>query len=118
MARKVVISVIDDLDKQSAAVETVSFGIDGVMYEIDLSEANAGNLRAAVDKWTPFARRVGRSRRGSGRGKNTQRARGGQDSPTQIREWARRNGHEISQRGRIPAEIVNAYNEAKSESKA
>src|SRR5690606_1604106 len=67
VARKVVVTVIDDVAGVSAAVETVSFGIDGVGYEIDLSESNARELHAGLGKWIPFARRVGgRDRRTTG----------------------------------------------------
>ncbi|WP_040836092.1 histone-like nucleoid-structuring protein Lsr2 [Nocardia brevicatena] len=106
MARKVVVTVVDDLDAESVAAETVSFGIDGVVLEIDLSEANAAELRAAFGKWTPFARKVGGTRRV--RREKPARA----VSAKAIREWARRNGHEVPQRGRIPARVVNAYQRA------
>lgn len=106
MARKVVIDVIDDLDGESPAVGTVVFALEGVMYEIDLSEANVGDMRAAFDKWTPFARKLGRTRR-------TKREKNPQQAPAMvIREWARRNGHEVSQRGRIPASVAAAYHRA------
>lgn len=103
MARKVVISLIDDLDGESPAVETVLFALEGITYEIDLSEANAREIRAVFGKWTPFARRLGRPRR------SRQDKSGNPASAMVIREWARRSGHEISQRGRIPAEVVAAY---------
>ncbi|MCX0275170.1 Lsr2 family protein [Nocardia zapadnayensis] len=51
--------MVDDLDGKSVAAETVSFGVDGVMYEIELSEANAREFRAGMDKWVPFVRRSG-----------------------------------------------------------
>ncbi|WP_040790616.1 histone-like nucleoid-structuring protein Lsr2 [Nocardia paucivorans] len=103
MARKVVISLIDDLDGESPAVETVLFALEGITYEIDLSEANAREIRAVFGKWTPFARKVGRPRR------NRQDKSGNSPSAMVIREWARRSGHEVSQRGRIPADVVAAY---------
>lgn len=103
MARKVVISLIDDLDGESPAAETVVFAFEGVTYEIDLTEANARELRAVFGKWTPFARKVGRTRR-------TKRERPGGAVPAKvIREWALRNGHEISARGRIPAGVLAAF---------
>lgn len=98
--------MVDDLDAETVAAETVSFGIDGVMFEIDLSEANAAELRAVLGKWTPFARKVGGARR-------ARRERSGRSASARtIREWARRNGHEVPQRGRIPARVVNAYQHA------
>lgn len=61
--RKVIVTLVDDLDCKSVAAETVSFGLDGVGYEIDLSESNARKFRAGPDKWLSFARRAtGRAR--------------------------------------------------------
>ncbi|MEU4435210.1 Lsr2 family protein [Nocardia rhamnosiphila] len=108
MARKVVVTVIDDLDGASAAAETVSFGIDGVGYEIDLSEANARELRAGLDKWTPFARRVG------GRSRVKDPAAGRRKDAKAVREWARRNGHDVPERGRMPSAVLQAYQRAAS----
>ncbi|MCX0273017.1 Lsr2 family protein [Nocardia zapadnayensis] len=106
MARKVVVTVIDDLDGASAAAETVSFGIDGVGYEIDLSEANARELRAGLDKWTSFARKVG------GRSRVNAPAAGRQKDAKAVREWARRNGHDVPERGRMPSAVLQAYQRA------
>ncbi|WP_063131346.1 histone-like nucleoid-structuring protein Lsr2 [Nocardia fusca] len=108
MARKVVVTVIDDLDGASAAAETVSFGIDGVDYEIDLSEANARDLRAGLDKWIPFARKVG------GRSRVKAHAAGRHKDAKAVREWARRNGHDVPERGRIPSTVLQAYQRAAS----
>ncbi|WP_459546131.1 histone-like nucleoid-structuring protein Lsr2 [Nocardia sp. X0981] len=103
MARKIVVTVVDDLDGETVAAETLSFGIDGVMYEIDLSEENARELRAGLGKWTPFARRAGRARR-------TKREAIGQPVAAKVvREWARRNGFEVPERGRIPATVRDSY---------
>ncbi|MEV0043200.1 Lsr2 family protein [Nocardia rhamnosiphila] len=103
MARKVVVRVIDDLDGVSAAAETVSFGIDGVIYEIDLSEANARELRAGLGKWIPHARKVG------GRSRLKVPAVRQRKDASAVREWARRNGHDVSGRGRIPSVVLDAY---------
>ncbi|MEU1521048.1 Lsr2 family protein [Nocardia rhamnosiphila] len=108
MARKVVVTVIDDLDGASAAAETVSFGIDMVGYEIDLSEANARELRAGLDKWIPFARRVG------GRSRVKGAAVGRQKDAKAVREWARHNGHDVPDRGRISSAVMQAYQRAAS----
>lgn len=106
MARRVVISLIDDLDGESPAAETVVFAFEGVTYEIDLTEANARELRAIFGKWTPFARRVGRTGR-------TKRERPGRSvSAKVIREWALRNGHEVAARGRIPSGVLTAFRRA------
>lgn len=106
MARKVVVTVVDDLDGRSAAAETVSFGIDGVLYEIDLSEANARDFRASMAKWVPFARRTG------GRGRTRGVATGRSKDAKAVREWARNNGHDVPDRGRIPAAVQEAYRRA------
>lgn len=106
MVRKVMVTVIDDLDGTSPAVETVSFGLDGNGYEIDLSEANARELRAGLDKWIPFARRVG------GRsGVKAPAAVRRQDAKA-VREWARDNGHDVPPRGRLPSAVLQAYQRA------
>ncbi|MGW5382389.1 histone-like nucleoid-structuring protein Lsr2 [Nocardia sp. NPDC003963] len=106
MARRVTVTMIDDLDGESVATETVSFGVDGLLYEIDLSEVNAREFRAALDKWTPFARRVGRPRRAKVQTPDRPQ------SAKAVREWARRNGHEIPDRGRIPGVVLDAYQRA------
>jgi hypothetical protein len=108
VARKVVVTVIDDLDGASAAAETVSFGIDGVGYEIDLSEANAREFRAGLGKWIPFARKVG------GRSRVKASAAGRPKDAKAVREWARRNGHDVPERGRIPSTVLQAYQQAAS----
>ncbi|MGV9928347.1 histone-like nucleoid-structuring protein Lsr2 [Nocardia rhamnosiphila] len=103
MARKVVVTVIDDVDGVSAAAETVSFGIDGAVYEIDLSESNARELRAGLGKWIPFARKVG------GRGRTTAAVASRRKDARAVREWARCNGHAVPERGRIPSSVLTAY---------
>ncbi|AXK85138.1 Lsr2 family protein [Nocardia farcinica] len=109
MARKVVVTIVDDYDGESQAAETVSFGLDGVGYEIDLSEQNAAALRQIFEQWTPYARKVGKS----GRSRSVkQRERGDQEQAAAIREWARRNGYEVSSRGRVSADVVAAYKAA------
>lgn len=104
MARKTYVELIDDIDG-SKAEETVSFALDGVAYEIDLSEDNAAKLRGELGTWVEKARRVGGRR---SRGTSTSSAGGSNDTP-RIREWARSNGYEVSDRGRISSEIRSAY---------
>lgn len=103
MAQHVRIELVDDLDGSSAQ-ETVAFAIDGVAYEIDLSEGNASKLRESLTPWTTHARRVG------GR-KTKQRINMGSDNQ-KIRAWALEQGLEVSARGRISAEIRDAYAQA------
>ena len=111
MAKKVTVTLVDDFDGDGAADETVEFGLDGVTYEIDLSSKNAAKLRADLKKWVEAGRRVGGRRRGRG---GTGRGRGAIDreQSAAIREWARRNGHNVSTRGRIPADVIDAFHAA------
>jgi hypothetical protein len=106
MAQRVNIVLEDDLDG-SEADETVTFALDGVTYEIDLSAGNASALRDAL---APY---VGHGRRAAGR-RSTGRpaARGGKRDLADVRDWARKHGHTVSDRGRISAEIQAAYDKA------
>ena len=109
MAQKVTVLLVDDLDG-GPADETVPFALDGVSYEIDLSAANAATFRDSLAQYVASARRVGG--RAAGRGAGRRRAGGGDSRTAQIREWARANGHKVSERGRIPATIIEAYDKA------
>lgn len=104
VARKVQYFLVDDIDGGEAS-ETVSFGLDGMSYEIDLSESNAKALRDALSPYVGSARRAGRGRaRGKGRG-----ALARNQETAAIRDWARERGFKISDRGRIPADILAKY---------
>jgi Lsr2 len=109
MARKVVVSLIDDSDGKPAD-ETVQFALDGVSYEIDLSAKNAKKLRADLQPWVDAGRRIGGSLRRRGVGRR-QPALDRQQSGD-IREWARKSGYEVARRGRIPTEVIDAYRAA------
>ena len=104
MARKVQYLLVDDLDGGEAE-ETVSFALDGTSYEIDLSKKNAKVLRDALATYVASARRAG-GRRGRSRGG---RGAGRTSDTAAIREWARSQGMKISDRGRIPADIIEKY---------
>jgi hypothetical protein len=111
MAKKVTVTLVDDFDGAGAADETVEFGLDGVTYEIDLSSKNAAKLRGDLKQWVAAGRRVGgrrRGRSGSGRGRGAI----DREQSAAIREWARRNGHNVSTRGRIPADVIDAFHAA------
>jgi hypothetical protein len=112
MAKQVITLLTDDLDGGEAD-RTVEFGLDGVNYTIDLSEKNAGKLRKALDAYLSVATRVGRSGgadvRGARRGVVAGTGRASRDQNQAIREWANKNGYEVSERGRIPSSIVEAY---------
>ena len=111
MAQRVQIVLEDDLDGGEAA-ETVTFGLDGVSYEIDLSDKNAVKLRDDLATWVGHARRSG-GRRATGR-----RASGSTNTPSRrsdladVRAWARQNGHQVSDRGRVSAAVQEAYDKA------
>ena len=115
MAQKVQVLLVDDLDGGTAD-ETVTFALDGVTYEIDLSAENAEKLREAFALYVGSARRVGGNRNGgtrtARRASNGTAPRGGENNTAQIREWARQNGHKVNERGRIPAGILEAYQQA------
>jgi hypothetical protein len=110
MAQKVQVILVDDLDGGEAE-ESVSFSLDGVTYEIDLSSANAEALREAVAPWVGHARRVsGRAARGRGPGRP--RAAAAKADLGEVRQWARENGYQVSDRGRVSAEVMTAYDGA------
>jgi Lsr2 len=111
MAKKVTVTLVDDFDGEGAADETVEFGLDGVTYEIDLSAKNATKLRHDLKQWVEASRRVGGRRRGRS---SVGRGRGAIDreQSAAIRDWARRNGHNVSTRGRIPADVIDAFHAA------
>lgn len=108
MAQRVEVVLIDDVDGGPAA-ETVTFALDGITYEIDLSDKNARKLRDGLATWTGHARRTG-----SSRGPRRRAAAGAGKRPdlAAVREWARNNGHTVSDRGRISAEVQAAYDKA------
>jgi nucleoid-associated protein Lsr2 len=101
------VRLIDDIDG-GAADETVAFGIDGKSYEIDLSGPNAGKLRDAFAAYVGSARRLG-GRRGGAASAAARRPLVDREQNQAIREWARKRGMKVSERGRIPAEVLEAY---------
>ncbi|RBO79532.1 histone-like nucleoid-structuring protein Lsr2 [Nocardia puris] len=111
MARKVIVELVDDFDGTSKAEETVSFSLDGVLYEIDLSAKNARKLRDSLEKWIPHARKAGRVKKGTVT-VTAARTAADREQTQAIRDWARQNGFEVSSRGRVSSEIVEAYKKA------
>ena len=103
MARRTFVELVDDMDGGKAD-ETVSFGLDGVAYEIDLTAENASELREALGVWAGKARRVG-GRRIAGK------TRSGEDT-AKIRAWAQEHGYNVGDRGRIPSDVRQAYKDA------
>lgn len=113
VAQKVHVVLVDDLDS-GPADETVSFGLDGASYIIDLSSENAKVLRESLAKYITAGRR---QRAGAGRPATRQVTTGARTSGANdreqnkaIRDWAVRNGHKVSSRGRISQDIVDLYN--------
>ena len=105
MAQSVKIILEDDLEG-GPAEETVQFGLDGRQYEIDLSTANAEKLREALRPYVSSGRRTqGKSTRTAG----PRSSSGGNPETAKIRAWAKENGHQISDRGRIHQSIKDAY---------
>ncbi|OXM69073.1 histone-like nucleoid-structuring protein Lsr2 [Amycolatopsis vastitatis] len=111
MAQRVQVQMVDDLDGSEAS-QTVPFSLDGVTYEIDLSEDNASALRDELARYVGAARRIGgrKVRLATGQtlagpsGSGTDRERN-----RQIREWAQANGYEVAERGRLSSEIIAGF---------
>ncbi|MFB6718690.1 Lsr2 family protein [Kribbella sp. NPDC056345] len=109
MAQRVEVQLTDDLDGTDIATgkgETLTFGLDGHTYEIDLTNKNAGALRKVLSPYVGAGRRVKTSR-----GARVRHTQIGPDATT-LREWARANGYEVSDRGRIPANVREAFEAA------
>jgi hypothetical protein len=112
MAQKVITEFIDDIDG-SPAERTFTFAVDGTNYEIDLSAENIAEFKSALGGFMESARKVkgtsnGRRTRSTGAGG----ARQSREQTRAVREWARQQGHHISDRGRIPASIQQAFEQA------
>jgi hypothetical protein len=104
MATKVLTTLQDDIDG-SDATQTIRFALDGIEYEIDVSDRNANRLRNSLGDFIAHGRRVsGRSARNSA----------GRVDIKAVRKWAEANGIDVSRRGRIPAEIVERYKTARN----
>ena len=115
MAQQVNVKFVDDLDGSDAA-GTVAFALDGRAYEIDLSEDNAARLRDSLASFVAAGRKSGGSAAASsGRASKMTASSGRRPQPLDreqtaaIRAWARQNGHQISDRGRIPNTVLEAY---------
>lgn len=129
MARRIVHQLVDDLDGTVLDVgsgETVLFSIDGTAYEIDLTDENAAALRAAIAPFVAAARSVSARAAGTSRGTGSatgvgrsggsggagRQKRAGQRDYAPVREWAAQNGFSVSERGRVPAAVLEAYDAA------
>lgn len=109
MAQQTKVLLIDDLDGGEAE-ETITFALDGAAYEIDLSGTHAEELRSALDMYIKKARRTGRlagRRPGPAEQGTPQRGRAARNAA--IRAWAKQQGIEMSERGRVPDDILNKW---------
>jgi len=114
MAQRVTVEMVDDLDgTSSGTVDTVRFSLDGIDYEIDLHTDNAERLRAALAEFVSVAHRVG----GRAKAGTTRRPAASAETRERnqaVREWARANGWPMSDRGRIPADVIASYQQAQT----
>jgi hypothetical protein len=106
VAQKVNIILVDDIDG-SNAVETVSFGLDGTTYEIDLNKKNAAALRDALAAYVGHGRKVT-----GARGRRSAAKTNVGPSAREVRDWARSNGFSVPDRGRIPGDVRAAFDKA------
>jgi ABC-type phosphonate transport system ATPase subunit len=128
MARRIVHQLVDDLDGTVLEIgsgETVLFSLDGTAYEIDLTDDNAAALREALAPYIAAGRSVsartsggarssggGRASGSSGGSAGRRQRRSGQRDYGPVREWAAKNGYTLSERGRVPAAVLDAYDAA------
>ena len=111
MAQRVHVEMVDDLDGSEAS-QTVPFSLDGVTYEIDLSEDNASALRDELARYVASARRIGGRKVRLATGQSLSGAAGSgtdRERNRQIREWAQANGYEVAERGRLSSEIIAGF---------
>jgi len=110
MAKQTIVEIVDDISGErlaEGAGRTVAFAFDGAQYEIDLTHEHADELREALEPWIDAARRVtGATRTSTTRRSGTSRA---SKDVQAIREWAAANGFQVATRGRIPANVLEAY---------
>ena len=115
MARRIVHQLVDDIDGtvlDAGEGETVLFSLDGIAYEIDLTEANAAALRDALQPYVAAGRSISSRASGSQTTGGRARRRSGQQDLGVVRQWARDNGHQVSDRGRVPASVIEAFEAA------
>jgi nucleoid-associated protein Lsr2 len=112
MAQKVTVQLVDDLDGTAAEdISTVTFGLDGATFEIDLTPNNTAKLRNHLDDFVNAGHRVGgRVKRGTSPKAGAPAAN--REHTKAVRDWAKQNGFELSDRGRIPANVLEAFEAA------
>lgn len=113
MARKVYVQLVDDIDDKpiESGGEHITYSVNGVSYEIDLSDKNAKEFHRKLDYYIEHSAKVG-GKRTKKSAATTGGAKRDANQTKAIREWAKANGHNISSRGRIPADVERAFDEA------
>lgn len=120
MARKTIVTLVDDLTGEEAQdISTVEFAVDGTTYELDLTNDNSAKLRDALSPYVKAGRKIGGRRRGGTRPSRTHRSDSSAAGYTRetlksIRAWAKENGHSVSDRGRLAAEVLQAWQTAQA----
>ena len=123
MVQKTIVTLVDDLTGEEAEkISTVEFALDGVTYELDLTDENSTKLHDALSQYAKAARKIGGRRRSGPRPgraiKSTSHTTGyNRETLKSIREWAKRNGHNVSDRGRLPADVLRAWETAQAGSR-
>ncbi|NEC21207.1 histone-like nucleoid-structuring protein Lsr2 [Streptomyces parvus] len=113
MAQKIVTTLIDDLTgEEGEDVTNRTFALDGIEYEIDLDKANSAKLTKDLKPYVEAGRKPQKSRSSAAPRRSGRTAAGPKQDTAAVRQWARENGHSVNDRGRIPAEILEAYEKA------
>ena len=120
MARKTVVTLVDDLTGETAEdISTVEFAVDGMAYELDLTDENSTKLRDTLSPYVRAGRKIGGRRRGDTRPGRIIKSSGSaagyhRETLKSIRAWAKQNGHRVSDRGRLSAEVLQAWHIAQT----
>jgi nucleoid-associated protein Lsr2 len=120
MAQRTIVTLVDDLTGEEAEnISTVEFALDGATYELDLTDENSAKLRETLSRYAEAARKIGGRRRRGSRPDRAIRNNGSaasynRETLKSIREWAKKNGHSVSDRGRLPTEVLQAWQTAQA----
>ena len=112
MAQKYIVQLVDDLTNEpieDGAGETVHFAVDGVSYSIDLSTGHADEFRSALNQYVSAARKADAAGGSKPRSTATRSSAASKSDLKDVRDWASKNGFEVSSRGRIPGNVQEAY---------
>jgi len=120
MVQKTIVTLVDDLTGEEAQdISTVEFSLDGVTYQLDLTDTNGETLRGALSPYIAAGRKIGGRRRGPRRPSHVMKSNGRAGEYTRatfkaIRAWAKTNGYTVSDRGRISLEVMQAWQRAQA----